>query len=309
MRAPLDLAALAARLPPRPRTRFAPAPTGALHLGHVVNAIYVWGLARALGGEVVLRVEDHDRQRCRPAFERGLLDDLDWLGFEPDHYPTHAFRAGACEGRQQDREGVYREAVGRLVADGLIYGCTCTRKQIEEAGGTDTTELRYPGTCRAAGHPLDEGVGWRLRLDDRLVRFEDGRLGAQAQAPAAQCGDVLVRDRLGNWTYQFAVAVDDMAQDVALVVRGMDLLPSTGRQILMAELLGRHVPAVFVHHPLVMKSPSAKLSKSDGDTGVTDLRQQGWTPAAVIGAAAARVGLLSAPRALAARDVSTLFSA
>jgi len=307
MRLTPDLSVLASRLPSRPRTRFAPAPTGALHLGHVVNAIYVWGLARALGGEVVLRVEDHDRQRCRPAFERGLLDDLDWLGFEPDHYPTQAFRDGPCEGRQQDRDDVYRAAIERLVARGLLYGCTCTRKEIEAAGGTDGTERRYPGTCRGAGHPLDDGVGWRLRLDDRVIRFDDGRLGAQAQTPAVQCGDVLVRDRLGNWAYQFAVSVDDTAQAIALVVRGMDLLPSTGRQILMAEALGRDVPPVFVHHPLVMKSETAKVSKSDGDTGVADLRRQGWTPEAVIGEAAGRVGLLSAPRPLAARDAAMLF--
>src|ERR687895_759561 len=104
----IDMTALSARLGSPPLTRFAPAPTGWLHLGHVLNAEYVWGLADALGGRVLLRIEDHDRERCRPEFEAGILDDLDWLGFAPDVYPTALFRAGACDGRQSDRERVYR---------------------------------------------------------------------------------------------------------------------------------------------------------------------------------------------------------
>ena len=117
-----------------------------------------------------------------------------------------------------------------------------------------------------------------------------------------------MRDRLGNWTYQFAATVDDLAQDVSLVVRGRDLLESTGRQIQLARLLGREAPPVFVHHPLVMKSATAKLSKSDGDTGVADLRRAGRTPEQVIGEAAWRAGLQPSAAPLAAVDVITLFS-
>lgn len=304
-----DLPSLAARLPVRPRTRFAPAPTGALHLGHVVNAVYVWGLARALGGEVILRIEDHDRQRCRPAYEAALLDDLDWLEFVPDRHTTTEFRRGVCTGRQQDRAPIYREALDHLVSQGRVYGCVCTRRQIEEGQSHgDVSELRYRGTCRDAGHPLTEGVGVRLRLDDEDVRFEDALLGPQMQQPARQCGDVLLRDRLGNWTYQFAVAVDDTRQAIDVVVRGSDLLTSTGRQILIARLLGREAPPTFAHHPLVMKSPTEKLSKSDGDTGVADLRRAGWTAARTIGDAAWRVGLRSSPEPVPARDVVTLFA-
>lgn len=322
-----DLAALAARLPARPWTRFAPAPTGQLHLGHVANAIYVWGLARVLGGRVRLRIEDHDRQRCRPGFERALLDDLEWLGFLPDTPAIQAFRAGPCEGRQSDRDPVYREALAHLAARGLLYGCVCTRREIDDAAraGRDTgagrtgdvsrpdgtrdrgVELHYPGTCRDAGHPLTDGVGWRVRLDPAEVRFDDGLVGPVRQTPARQCGDLLVRDRLGNWTYQFAVAVDDLAQDISLVVRGRDLLESTGRQILLARLLGRTTPPVFVHHPLVMRTETAKLSKSDGDTGVADLRRDGWTAARVIGEAAARVGLIETTRPVEAEQVERLF--
>ena len=115
--------------------------------------------------------------------------------------------------------------------------------------------------------------------------FNDARLGPQQQDPASQCGDLLIRDRHGNWTYQFAVAVDDWRQDVDLVIRGVDLLPSTGRQIQLARLLGRERMPVFFHHALIMQSPDQKLSKSNGDTGVRDLRVRGWTPEQVRNAA------------------------
>lgn len=295
-------------LPASPLTRFAPAPTGHLHLGHVVNALYVWGLARALGGRVLLRVEDHDRQRCRPEFEASILDDLDWLGLVPDVYPTAAFRAGRCEGRQSDRDPVYRQAIANLAARGLVYGCRCTRRDIEAAGGggADGDELRYPGTCRALGLPLDAGLGWRLRLEPGVEQFDDIRHGPSAQEPSAQCGDLLLRDRLGNWTYQFAVAVDDTAQGIDVVVRGDDLLASTGRQIRLARMLGRPTPPVFAHHPLAMKSPTQKLSKRDGDTGVRDLRAAGWTARQVFGAAAHAVGLVSERREVSLDQVQAI---
>lgn len=285
--ADIDLERLVARLPGRPRTRFAPAPTGWLHLGHVLNAQYVWRTARALGGEVLLRIEDHDRGRSRPEFEAGILDDLDWLGFAPDVFPTAAFRAGRCEGRQSDRDHVYREALGILRDRGLVYACDCTRKGIAAAGGAGD-ELRYPGTCRERGLPLAESHGWRVRMDPGEETFDDGRLGVQVQDPSAQCGDLLVRDRLGHWTYQFAVTVDDWRQGIDVVIRGTDLLSSTGRQIRLARLLGRREPPVFVHHPLIMKSPDQKLSKSDGDTGVRELRARGMMPEEVLALTSSR---------------------
>lgn len=262
------------------RTRFAPSPTGYLHIGHIVNAIYVWGMARARGGAVLLRIEDHDRQRSRPEYETALLDDLDWLGFSPDIYRTDEFRQGACRGRQSDRDDVYRTALAGLVERDLVYGCDCSRRQLE-------SQL-YPGTCRARGLSLAEGVGWRVRMET----------GA---------GDLLVRDRLGNWTYQWAVTVDDTVQQITHVIRGRDLEDSTPRQIALAHLLGRAVPPEFVHHPLVMKSPTQKISKSDGDTGVRELRASGWTAARVIGHAASLVGLLTADRPVDAHDVAQLF--
>lgn len=254
-------------------TRFAPAPTGFLHLGHVVNALHVWGAARDQGGRVRLRIEDHDRQRSRREYEAAIVEDLAWLGFEA---------AGPLV-RQSERDAVYRAALARLAAQDLVYGCACSRAQIESTSGAGNrepgpSELRYSNTCRDRGIALSDGVGWRLRIDPGVETFDDVILGTQAQDPRAQCGDLLLRDRLGNWTYQFAVTVDDYEQGVTDVIRGVDLLDSTGRQLRLARLLGRTDPPRFWHHRLVMKSATEKLSKSNGDTGVRDLRAAGWPP-------------------------------
>ena len=262
-------------------TRFAPAPTGHLHLGHVVNALYVWGAARERDGRVLLRIEDHDRQRSRPEYEASILEDLAWLGFEHDGPIV----------RQSERDAIYRKALQPLIDRELVYGCTCTRSEIQESaignqesaiGNQGSDELRYLNTCREKGVDLAEGVGWRVRIDPGSERFFDEFLGPQEQDPSRQCGDLLVRDRLGNWTYQFAATVDDHLQKITDVIRGEDLLASTGRQIRLARLLGRATPPRFWHHPLVMKSPTQKLSKSDGDTGIRDLRAAGWSKEAVL---------------------------
>jgi glutamyl-tRNA synthetase/glutamyl-Q tRNA(Asp) synthetase len=251
-------------------TRFAPSPTGYLHLGHVVNAIYVWGLARARDGRVLLRIEDHDRKRCRPAYETALLDDLDWLGFVPDegrHPPS----------RQSDRSAEYADALAALDRDGLVYACDCSRQHI---GGKP-----YDGRCRARGVPRNAGTGLRVRLDGE------------------PSGDLLIRDRDGHWTYQFAVTVDDVRQGITLVVRGQDLADSTSRQVALAQLLGRPEPPAFIHHPLIVDPSGRKLSKSARDTGIRELRAAGLPPEAVIGRAAAAVGLIDSPAPVPAATV------
>jgi glutamyl-Q tRNA(Asp) synthetase len=270
-------------------TRFAPAPTGWLHLGHVGAAAWVWGVARAFGGRVLLRIEDHDRVRSRPGFARALEEDLAWLGFAPDAPPV----------RQSEREELYRGALARLAARGLVYVCDCSRRTIQaSAPGGDAEELRYPGTCRERGLGEAASAMRRVRLEHEQVLFEDLLLGAQRQVPAEQCGDLAARDRDGHWTYQFAVTVDDLEQGVEVVIRGEDLLASSGRQIQLAALLGRPRPPVFLHHPLVRHPGGAKLSKSGGDTGVAALRAAGWSPERTLGAAAAAVGLQAAPEPL-----------
>ena len=251
-------------------TRFAPAPTGYLHLGHVVNALHVWGAARKFGGQVLLRIEDHDRQRSRAAFETAIIEDLTWLGFAYDGEIV----------RQSERAAIYPKALQQLIDRGLVYGCVCTRSDIAAGIGNREAgigEPRYANTCRHKGIPLGDDVGWRVIMEPGVERFVDEILGPQEQDPGGQFGDLLVRDRKGNWTYQFAVTVDDHLQRITDVIRGEDLLPSTGRQIRLARMLGRTAPPRFWHHALVMKSPTQKLSKSNDDTGVRDLRASGWT--------------------------------
>lgn len=289
-------------------TRFAPAPTGLLHLGHVVNAIYVWGLGARYGARVLLRVEDHDAQRARRAFETHLLDDLDWLGFAPDVYPTHAFRSGSCESRQSDRHDLYASVAARLVERGLVYACTCSRQDVARhhaAQGAISTA--YPGTCRDLGRPLTGGVTWRVRIDPGTETFIDLLGGPATQDTAHDHGDVAIRDRHGNWTYTFAVTVDDFHQGIDLVIRGSDLHEATGGQIRLARTIGRPVPPRFAHHAVLMKSPTQKLSKADGDTGLRVLREAGWTPSRVIGHAAFLAGLVSDDEPIPAADVAALF--
>jgi glutamyl-Q tRNA(Asp) synthetase len=287
-------------------SRFAPAPTGFLHLGHVVNAIYVWGVTHARGGRVLLRIEDHDRQRSRPEYERAILEDLAWLGFEAD--------GASGPLRQSGRQSFYEDAVEHLRSAGLIYACECSRADVAgrlagiKTVGSNHHEHRYPGTCSTKGLPDRPRRGLRVRLVPSIERFVDLQHGPQEQRPSDQCGDLLIKDRDGNWTYQFAAAVDDLLQGVTLVVRGSDLLPSTGRQIQVARLLGRTDPPAFLHHPLVMKTPGRKLSKSDGDTGIRELRAGGWTPERVIGHAAWLAGLIPAAMPIAAGAVSSIMS-
>lgn len=258
----------------------------------MVNAVYVWGLARALGGTVILRIEDHDRQRCRPEYEREILNDLDWLGLEPDLGLPAGYRSGPCGFRQSDRGAVYRNELERLRSRELVFACDCSRKALlAGAPPARHAEIRYPGRCRSRRLKPARGRGLRVIMEPGAERFEDLLLGPQAQDPSRQCGDMPVRDRLGNWTYQFAVTVDDWKQGVTLVIRGQDLLASTGRQIRLGRLLGRNQPPEYLHHPLVLKDDGEKLSKAGGDTGIRELRAAGAPPGEVLGRALSLGGL------------------
>jgi glutamyl-Q tRNA(Asp) synthetase len=302
------IAALRVRLVEAPVTRFAPSPTGHLHLGHVVNAIYVWGLARALGGTVRLRIEDHDRERARPEFERSIIEDLQWLGFVPD-LPTRDSSPvdAAPDTRQSDHPQRYTDMFTSLNNAGLTYWCDCSRQRIARDAGAIDAEPQYDGRCRERGLGPGAGRGIRVRLDDGVEAFDDGLLGPTRQNPARQCGDLLIRDRLGNWTYQFAVTVDDLVEGITLVIRGEDLLSSTGRQIRLARLLGRPTSPTFLHHPLIAGVDGRKLSKSSNDTGLRELRAAGVPPEEVIGRAAAEVGLIDLAQMIGAADVARLF--
>jgi glutamyl-Q tRNA(Asp) synthetase len=262
-------------------TRFAPAPTGYLHLGHVANAAWVWGVARAVGARVLVRIEDHDGTRCRPAFDAALLEDLAWLGFVADVGPV----------RQSDPDAMaaYADAVDRLRAAGLVYGCDCTRSTFAAWAATYGAAWRgigCPGGCRERG--LD-GPVLRVALGAGSETWMDGLLGPCADE-VTPSGDLAIRDRHGHWTYGFCVVVDDLRQDVSLVIRGRDLLHATPAQIRLGRLLGREAPATFLHHRLIRRPDGSKLSKSAGDTGVRELRAAGVSAAEVLAMASAAVG-------------------
>ena len=279
----LSLNALSTALSGIPvRTRFAPSVTGHLHLGHAVNAVYVWGLAQALGGEVVIRLEDHDLGRYRPEYEESILADLEWLGLDTT-LPVS---------RQQAHQDRYHESAHRLASEGRIFYCDCTRRMLAQAQDTEEGEtLRYPGTCRERGLTDAPGRALRLRVDQGQERFEDLRLGAIIQDPAAQCGDFVLRDGKGQWTYQHCVVVDDSEEGITLLIRGEDILESTGRQLRLMRLLGHPTPPRYLHHPLVTDTSGRKLSKKDFAKSLGDLRREGWTPERVLGEAAFLGGL------------------
>ena len=261
------------------RTRFAPAPTGYLHLGHVANAIVVWGLAATEGATVLFRIEDHDRVRSRPEYDAALVEDLAWLGFVPGEGPV----------RQQGDPAPYEAALERLRVDGRVYGCACSRATFDawerEHGGA-WSGPGCPGGCR----DLDlAGPTLRVALGGGTERWMDLLVGPCAD-DVAPAGDPPVRDRDGNWTYLLSVVVDDLRQGVDLVVRGRDLLASTPAQIRLAGLLGRDAPPAFAHHRLVRDREGRKLSKSSGDTGVRELKAAGRSADEVVAMAAAAIG-------------------
>ena len=280
-------------LPASPVTRFAPAPTGHLHLGHLVNILYTWGVARATGGRVILRIEDHDRQRSRAAYEAAILEDLERLGVTPDEPPLATFAAGSTPYRQSDAGPLYEAALAGLRDAGLVYACACSRStfaRYEEERGRPWRGIGCPGECRSLDRPEDGDVGLRVAVGAGSERWVDLLAGPLADEPAIG-GDPLVRDRVGNWTYAFCVVVDDMRHGVDLVIRGRDLLDSTPVQLRLAKLLGRETPPRFLHHPLIRRVSGQKLSKAEGDTAIRSLLDAGATPAELFGRAARLAGL------------------
>lgn len=285
-------------------TRFAPSLTGYLHLGHVLHMMYVWGIARQKGAQVLCRIEDHDRGRVRPEFEQSILDDMQWLGFNPDSGMSAETAAGRSAYRQSDCSDHYESVLQDLRRRGLVYGCACSRKQIMKTQEDGHGELCYAGTCSEKGLPL-EGNTVRFRIPDDHVEFEDLRLGTCHQAPVGQCGDFSLRNRHGEWTYQFACVCDDIRHGVDLVIRGEDILPSTGRQILLFKALNATAPEYY-HHPLIHDEHGGKLSKRQRSESILQMRDSGVTAEDIIGQAAEAGGLLDSFRPLQQGDAISL---
>ena len=289
------------------RGRYAPSPTGALHLGNLRTALLAWLFTRARGGTFVLRVEDLDRPRVMSGASEQMLADLRWLGLDWDDGPDvggpHAPYI------QSERLAIYAEHLQRLQEDGLVYPCYCSRAEIARAASAPHGEEgpRYPGTCRhlsGARRRQYESQGRRpsLRLrvpDEDVLAFTDLLAGPVSQAVQQAVGDFILRRSDGIFAYQFAVVVDDGLMHINQVVRGADLLSSTARQILLFELLGFAIPT-FAHVPLWLDSTGQRLSKRVQSASLAPLRANGATAEQIVGQLASSCGLVAPGEAISA---------
>jgi glutamyl-tRNA synthetase len=272
------------------RGRFAPSPTGRLHLGSARSALLGWLQARAAGGQFLLRIEDLDRARCRPQYVDDLLRDLEWLGLDWDEQPLF----------QSARDDVYRDALARLEREGLVYPCFCTRAEIARAAsaphGLSDEGPRYPGTCahltaaEISERSRTRTPAYRFRAQPGEVHFVDGLQGPSSQDVVEAVGDFVVRRNDGVASYQLAVVVDDAATNITHVLRGDDLLSSTPRQLQLYAAL-RLTPPVFFHVPLVLGEDGKRLAKREGAFALAELRERGLPAERVLGLLAAWSGL------------------
>ncbi len=267
----------------RHRGRFAPSPTGRLHLGNARSALLGWLWARASGGEFLLRIEDLDPERSKPELVDGIFEDLAWLGLDWDG-PVW---------RQSQRAAVYEEALARLEAAGRAYRCWCSRAEVARAATAPHGDEGpvYPGTCRLAPRPkTDRAPSWRFVVEPGVERFDDAVRGPCEQDVAAQVGDFVICRADGVASYQLAVVVDDALAGVNRVLRGDDLLASTPRQRQLQRALGVASPT-YAHVPLLVQPDGRRLAKRDGASTVAGLRAQGWAPERVVGLLAQTAGL------------------
>lgn len=282
--------------------RFAPSPTGRMHLGNVFSALLSWLSARAQGGTWLLRIEDIDPQRSRHEYADMLMDDLQWLGLEWDGKPCW----------QSQRGDIYARYLQQLTEAGLIYPCYCTRADILASQAPHESDGRvvYKGTCRNLPPGARKGpAALRMKVPDEgrgIVTFTDGHYGTHTVDLTTQCGDFIVRRKDGAWAYQLAVVVDDSLMGINEVVRGRDLLLSSPQQIYLAQQLG-FTPPRFTHLPLLCNTAGQRLSKRDKSLDMGCLRQR-FTPNQIIGLLAHAAGLQSTPDAVSAQSLVKTFS-
>ncbi|MGH2485116.1 MAG: tRNA glutamyl-Q(34) synthetase GluQRS [Ktedonobacterales bacterium] len=299
------------------RGRYAPSPSGALHLGNLRTALLAWLSSRSLGGSFALRIEDLDLPRTRPGAAAALLADLRWLGLDWDDGPDVGGPYGPYY--QSQRTALYDAAFAGLRARDLIYPCYCTRAELARVGGAPHAGeegLAYPGTCRdlsdAQRRRRDhEGRrrAWRLRVPDGEIAFYDALTGDKREKLVTTCGDFIVRRGDGLYAYQLAVVVDDALMGVTQVVRGADLLGSTARQLALYDTLGYPRPRNYAHVPMLRDATGVRLSKREAASGLDPLRARGMQPAQVVGWLAASCGLTPNATPIAARDLAATFDA
>ena len=273
------------------KTRFAPSPTGYLHEGHLLSALYVWAAARKWHLDVHLRIEDHDQERARPEHVEAIYQDLQWLGF-----------SWQSESIQSEHFSRFEKALKVLQERNLVYPCYCSRKELDvENPKNEYGEVIYQGKClsefgiRNTEFGVQKPHSLRIRVPDKVIQWHDLRLGDFTENPKLQCGDFPIRDRIGQWTYQFAVCVDDIEDGITHVIRGEDIRNSTARQIALMELMGRTEPPVYLHHPLIVDSTGKKLSKREKAHSIRQDRDAGVSPQELLGRVLFLAGLQDAP--------------
>ena len=282
--------------------RFAPTPSGRMHLGNVFAALVAWLCVRKAGGHMVLRMEDLDIQRTSPEYAEVLRQDLQWLGLDWDEETQP----------QSQRSEVYRQYFEKLEAMGLLYPCYCTRSQLHSVNAphmSDGTYV-YPGTCRNLSDAQKAAFGrapaWRVRVPDQTWTVNDRIQGTYRENLATHCGDFVVRRADGVYVYQLAVTVDDALAGVNQVVRGTDLLSSAPRQMYLQSLLGFPHPE-YAHVPMLLAPDGRRLSKRDRDLDLGYLRTH-TTAETLIGVLAHSAGLLDTPSPISAKELTSLFS-
>lgn len=292
--------------------RYAPSPSGRMHLGNLFTALLSWLSVRAQGGRWILRIEDLDPQRSKADFAGQIEDDLLWLGLEWDEGGLDD-KGPAGPYSQSRRHDIYNRFLDILSERQLTYPCSCKRADIMATQAPHQSDGRiiYAGTCRPCPtppfpHHTSEGATLRLFVPDKEIVFDDIVAGKQHFNLAGDCGDFIVRRADGAWSYQLAVVVDDGLMGVTEVVRGNDLLLSAAQQIYLYNLLGLDVPR-FAHVPLVCNSEGRRLSKRDKSASVEELRAH-HSPEEMIGRLAHMAGLLAAPEPCAAKDLIPLFN-
>lgn len=280
--------------------RFAPTPSGRLHLGNIFSAMLAYLSARAAGGRCLLRIEDLDRARCRDDDVQRLSDDLDWFGFVFDGEVL----------RQSERSGVYARALARIAAAAEVYPCWCSRGQLHAASAPHAADGQplYDGRCRRLPpeNRPDKPAALRVAVPDRTISLTDRLQGEYAQNLAKECGDFILKRSDGVYAYQLAVVVDDALSGVTEVVRGRDLLSSAPRQIFLYRCLG-YPPPSYLHTPLLLDESGERLSKRGGSSNLAELRRRFSSPEPILGALAHAAGLLSRPEPAALADLIAVY--
>jgi glutamyl-tRNA synthetase len=294
------------------RGRYAPSPTGFLHLGNARTALAAWLHTRSRGGEFVLRIEDLDSQRSRPEFIRANISELRWLELDWDEGPDVGKYAPYL---QSQRFELYQRALETLQQKGHLFECYLSRKDLQEVASAPHEKVAVYGKqerqrneeVREQKRQEGKTPSLRFRVPDKTVRLEDSLCGLQLFSALHDVGDFVVRRADGEWAYQLAVVVDDIAMNISEVVRGEDLLQSTAAQLLLYEALDA-TPPTFLHVPLLADETGSRMSKRKGSLTLTSLRENGVEPERLVGLLAFSLGLLEEPKEVMPRDLLNVYS-